>query len=97
MYVLENCREELSLDGVASQMNVSKKKLNQLLSTTFNRTFKELLNQFRVQIGKTFLVSLGLPVQEIAVLVGFSDASTFIRNFKTIYGITPKQLIKKDS
>ena len=97
MYVLENCREELSLDGVASQMNVSKKKLNQLLSTTFNRTFKELLNQFRVQIGKTFLVSLGLPVQEIAVLVGFSDATTFIRNFKTIYGITPKQLIKKDN
>lgn len=97
IYILENCREELSLDAVASQMNVSKKKLNHLLSTTFNKTFKELLNQFRVQIGKTFLVSLSLPIQEIAVLVGFSDATTFIRNFKTVYGVTPKQLIKKDN
>ena len=91
IYILENCRKELSLDEVASTMNLSKKKLNHLLSTTFNVTFRELLNHFRVQIGKTFLVSLGLSVQEVALMVGFTDATTFIRNFKVVYGMTPKQ------
>ncbi|WP_414839199.1 AraC family transcriptional regulator [Carnobacterium sp. TMP28] len=96
IYILENCRKGLSLDEVALIMNVSKKKLNHLLSTTFNVTFKELLTHFRVQIGKTFLVSLNLPVQEVAILVGFSDATTFIRNFKAVYGVTPKQIVKRE-
>lgn len=97
IYILENCRKELSIAEVALAMNLTGKKVNLLLSTTFNVTFKTLLNHFRVQIGKTFLVSLKLTVQEVALLVGFSDSTAFIRNFKAVYGISPKQLVKKES
>lgn len=96
IYVLENCRQELTLATVASTMNLSPKKLNHLLHTAFNVTFKGLLNQFRVQIGRTFLISLGRSVQDVAFLVGFNDSTTFIRNFVSVYGITPKQLVKKE-
>lgn len=96
IYILENCRKELTLEETASAMSVSEKKLNQLLYSTFHVTFKELLNQFRVQIGRTFLVALNLPVQEVAVLVGFADSTTFIRNFKSIYDVTPKQLVRNE-
>lgn len=96
MYLLENCRKELSIVEAAADMNLSQKKINHLLSETFNTTFKDMLNQFRVQIGRTFLVSLDLPVQETALLVGFSDSTSFIRNFKAFYGLTPKQLVKKE-
>lgn len=96
MYLLENCRKELSIVEAAAGMNLSQKKINHLLSETFNTTFKDMLNQFRVQIGRTFLVSLDLPVQETALLVGFSDSTSFIRNFKAFYGVTPKQLVKKE-
>lgn len=96
IYILENCRKELSIDEVALALNMTEKKVNQLLSTTFNVTFKTLLNHFRVQIGKTFLVSLKLTVQEAALLVGFADSTAFIRNFKAVYGVTPKQLVKRE-
>lgn len=96
IYILEHCRKELSIEEVALEMNLSKKKINHLLSTTFDVTFKGLLNHFRVQIGKTFLVSLEMTVQEVALLVGFADSTAFIRNFKTVYGVTPKQLAKKE-
>ncbi|MER2174437.1 MAG: AraC family transcriptional regulator [Carnobacterium sp.] len=95
IYILENCRKELSVEEAASEMNISKKKLNQLLHSAFNTTFKELLNLFRIQIGRTFLVSLDLPVQDVALMVGFADSTSFIRNFKAVYGIPPKQLKKK--
>lgn len=95
IYILEHCRKELSIEEVALAMNLSKKKVNHLLTTTFNMTFKALLNHFRVQIGMTFLVSMESPVQEVALLVGFADSTTFIRNFKAVYGITPKQLTKR--
>ena len=96
MYILENCRKELSIAEAAAVMNLSQKKINHLLSEAFNTTFKDMLNQFRVQIGRTFLVSLDLSVQETALLVGFSDATTFIRNFKAFYGLTPKKLVQKE-
>lgn len=96
MYILENCRKELSIAEAAAVMNISQKKINHLLGETFNTTFKEMLNQFRVQIGRTFLVSLDLSVQETALLVGFADSTTFIRNFKAFYGLTPKKLVQKE-
>ena len=99
IYLLEHCREELYLDDVANALHISKKKINSLLKDTFQKTFQELLNLFRVQIGKTFLLSFQFPVQEVALLVGFTDANSFIRNFKKVYAITPKQMVQesKDS
>ena len=32
-----------------------------------------------------------IPITEISTLVGFSDASYFIKLFKSHYGITPNQ------
>ncbi|UJF16301.1 AraC family transcriptional regulator [Jeotgalibaca sp. MA1X17-3] len=99
IYLLEHCREELYLEEVAVALSITKKKINSLLKDTFQKSFQELLNFFRVQIGKTFLLSFQLPVQEVALLVGFRDVNTFIRNFKKIYAITPKQMAQesKDS
>lgn len=98
IYLLEHCRETLYLEDVANALHINKKKINHLLKDTFQKSFQELLNLFRVQIGKTFLLSFQLPVEEVALLVGFTSANTFIRNFKKVYVITPKQMLleKKD-
>lgn len=94
VYILENCNKELTLDETAKSVNLSSKKVNDLLKETFGKTFKKLLNQFRVHVGKNVLVSMQLTVQEAAELSGFSDTASFTRNFKSVYGMTPKKLME---
>lgn len=91
VYLLEHCRDELTLEKVSRILNIPQKQISHLIKETFHLTYKELLNTLRVQIGKTLLRSLNYSIQDVSMLVGFSDATTFSRNFKKIYGITPKK------
>ena len=91
VYLLEHCRDELTLEKVSRILNIPQKQISHLIKETFHLTYKELLNSLRVQIGKTLLHSLSYSIQDVSMLVGFSDATTFSRNFKKIYGITPKK------
>ena len=45
----------------------------------------------RMEYAKWLLENTDSSVQQIAVLVGYTDTSPFYRNFKKIYGFSPKE------
>ena len=51
----------------------------------------EYLAILRVERSKQLLTETELSIKEIAVNVGYYDASSFIRRFKQITGVTPLQ------
>ena len=51
----------------------------------------EYLTLLRVERSKTLLRDTALSIKEIAAEVGYYDASSFIRRFKQITGVTPLQ------
>ena len=51
----------------------------------------EYLTILRVERSKQLLTETELSIKEIAVNVGYYDASSFIRRFKQITGVTPLQ------
>lgn len=61
------------------------KKLNQQLKQTFSKTFKMILNEFRVRMAEVLLLNTKESMQKIANQVGFEDIDTFARNFKKVY------------
>lgn len=65
------------------------KKLNQQLRQTFSKTFKMILNEFRVRMAELLLLNTKESMQKIANQVGFEDIDTFARNFKKVYGTAP--------
>lgn len=91
IYILENCRTPLTLTSVADHTSFSVDKINQLLKEKFDFTFKELLNIYRVQIGRLLLLNFDLDLTEVAIKIGFSDVNTFIRNYKKVFHMTPHQ------
>ncbi len=51
----------------------------------------EYLTILRLERSKQLLTQTDLSIKEIAVSVGYYDASSFIRRFKQIAGVTPLQ------
>ena len=46
------------------------------------------INQVRIKHARELLASSGINVDEIAVMVGFSNSRSFRRNFQNLTGVT---------
>lgn len=71
----------------------------QMSINNFSQQFKhkfgispvKYLTSIRIEEAKRLLVETKLPVSKVALRSGFSDISSFQRNFKTNVGVTPTQ------
>ncbi|MFY9855121.1 MAG: AraC family transcriptional regulator ligand-binding domain-containing protein [Terracidiphilus sp.] len=54
-------------------------------------TFRELLSEIRKELAREYLSQPGMPLTEIAYLLGFEDTSSFYRAFRTWEDTTPER------
>jgi AraC-like DNA-binding protein len=52
-------------------------------------TFRELLAQARQELGREYLSQPGMKINEVAFLVGYEDANSFYRAFRSWEGMSP--------
>lgn len=87
----EYANPELSLDGAASAINVTRAKINEILKEEIGYTFSSYLNKLRLTEAARLLAEApSTSVAEIAYSVGYKNPSYFIKLFKDEYGCTPK-------
>lgn len=75
---------------VASNLNVSIRTLQRKL-TEENTTFKDILEGLRQEFALNYIKNHELSINEIAYLLSYADASSFIRSFKRWTGKTPSK------
>lgn len=80
---------DLSLVLLGDEFQISSKYVSQLFKEEFGEKFIDYLAKVRVGKAKTWLVVTDMPIQEIAVKVGYLHPFSFIRLFKKIVGMTP--------
>jgi len=96
-FVLEEkafARSELSLDEVASAIDVSSHTLSQLLNVFLKMNFFNYVNEQRVNFVKQMLIDSDFDkfsLMGIAEEAGFNSKSSFNRIFKNETGMTPSQ------
>lgn len=73
---------------VCRQMHVSERTLFRRLQP-LGLNFKRLLLETRMQLAQAYLCEAGLSLSEIALLLGYSEQSAFMRAFKKHVGVTP--------
>lgn len=90
-YVFDHYDKELSLDGMAEHLNISKPYLSRVFKAELGMTFLELLQCLRVFIAKQYLFEYQHNISEISEKVGYLDPHYFSRLFKKHTGLSPKE------
>lgn len=95
-YIQRNMAEPLSIDDFTRIANLSRRRLIELFHQQMGMPPYKYLQHCRINCARHMLRTSGLTVAEIAAQVGYGDAVSFIRHFKSITGMTPAQY-RRDS
>lgn len=95
--------QELNLQKLALHVNAGSQAVSSVINRHFGKTFRTLINEYRVQEVKRRLgepVPGQLSLLGIAYECGFNSEASFYRIFKSTTGFSPKEYLnylKKDS
>jgi AraC-like DNA-binding protein len=78
------------IEHIAEQVNMSVRQLQRQLQLQ-NTSFQERIQAIRKMMSEQYLEDPHLSLQDIALLLGYSEQSAFQRAFKQWTGLTPQQ------
>ena len=81
---------DLSLNALATTLNVSASYLSTLFKKETGKTLTDYVNSRRVEYAKKLLKTTNLQIQTVAGLCGIDDVHYFSKMFKNFTGSTPK-------
>jgi AraC-like DNA-binding protein len=93
---LETLIETLLIDGypdvhlAAEAAGISTRTLQRRLAE-LGSPYSKIVNSTRMRLATRWLVTTEKPIKEIAVALGYGDASNFARAFRSQTGISPKE------
>lgn len=87
--LMQHISEHQNLNFYASLLNITPNHLNKSVKQTTGRTANTILNEIRILEAKVQLKYSDTPIGDIALNLGFNDASYFTKCFKNTTGITP--------
>jgi AraC-like DNA-binding protein len=64
--------------------------------TAEGTTFRVLLSEARRELGERLLSDQSISIDEVAILLGYQDTSSFYRAFKSREGVTPHSWRKQN-
>jgi AraC-like DNA-binding protein len=79
-----------SKPAIARRLGMSARNLQRHLAAE-GTSFKQLLNDARISLARSYVEANALSVTEIAFILGFADTSTFSRAFKRWTGMSPRR------
>ena len=84
-------QSEGTLSELAVEMKVDVYWLSREIKKKSGKTYKELLQEKRMQQAVYLLINSRIAVSDIIEAVGYDNTSYFYRKFKERYGISPKE------
>lgn len=81
---------EVTVETAASNLGMSRQTLYRRLKEE-GVTFAQILDDLRCRMASDYLSARKVSVNETAYLVGFSEASSFVRAFRRWTGMTPAE------
>lgn len=89
-YLQQHFRETISLQTIASELNISYYHASHLFTEELGISFSHYLNQIRLEHAAADLLHSEAPILRGALENGFANVKTFYRSFKSVYKLTPK-------
>ncbi len=83
------------LADYASELNISKTYLSEVVKKTTGKSAKSLIQEVIIYKAKSLLKQSDGTIETIAYELGFKDASNFVKYFKSHLGVTPNSFRNK--
>ncbi len=93
-YVCENISQKLSLEELASLVNLSPSFFHKVFSSIIGTTVGEFIIVRRIEKAKELLLFRELSVDDVAFDCGFSSRAYFDKTFKKRVGVSPVEFRK---
>lgn len=83
--------EDLSVQTIAGSANISKSECFRCFSDLSKTTPTDYLNRIRMMQAGQLLLTTNDSISDICFSVGFNSTSYFSKEFKKMYGVSPKE------
>lgn len=90
-YIDQHSSENISVEDLADKCGMCYSNFAKQFKAQFGRTCKEYIEFIRICKADTLLLYTDKTLDYISQETGFTDSSHFIRTYKKIKGVTPKQ------
>jgi len=93
--IRDHYTENLTLKGLSEKYFVNSAYLGQLFTKKYGCSFKDYLNNYRIDKAATMLIRTDQKIYQIAEAVGYHDLDYFVNRFITAKGCTPAKFRKQ--
>ncbi len=90
---LEN--SHYAIEDIVVSLGLSKSTIQRRVKTITDKTFNQLLREYRLEQAKQLLEQRGGNISEVAYSVGFNSVSYFSFSFKKYFGYPPTEIVGK--
>ena len=86
----------LTLKYLGDKYFINSAYLGQLFHKKYGCSFKDYLNNYRIEKAVSLLLTTDMKTYEIAEAVGYKDVDYFVNKFITVKGCTPVRYRKQN-
>nr|WP_281383102.1 AraC family transcriptional regulator [Microbulbifer rhizosphaerae] len=94
-FIEEHYGEDISIEQVASHVNMSKRNFIRRFKQAVQVTPIEYIQRVKIEAAKKALESGKKNIQALTYEVGYNDSKTFRSTFKRLTGVTPQDYRNK--
>ncbi len=98
IYILVEGNQNIEVSAIASHMCMSYSQFNRKMTALTGYTPLGYIQRVKIKKAQKMLqTNPELSFREVSEQCGFSDYSNFVRSFKNVCGMTPKQFVKGET
>ncbi|HOM02910.1 MAG TPA: helix-turn-helix transcriptional regulator [Acetivibrio sp.] len=90
-YLNQNIDKKITLEHLEKTFACNRNQINKEFQKELNTTVMKYFTQMRMQLAGILLRDTEIPILDVALRVGYSDAGYFSKAFKLYYGISPSE------
>ena len=91
-FIENNYHKPITLEMLANQLHMSPAYASRLFKKYMGVNLKWYLNEVRMDATYNYLKRTQIPIQEIAIKVGYVEIRSFYKMFKSHFGVTCSQI-----
>lgn len=94
-FVKENSKTQITLQEAADQVSMGRESFCRFFKKTFNKSFFEFVNEYKINLASKMLIDTDLSISEIGYGTGYNNLSFFYRQFNKFMNMSPSKYRKE--